>query len=264
MDELGDEARALLERYRRATAIDDAAVERALTRALTRAEGNEPRLRGPRPRRWRVGASAAAVLLMLGTAGLAYAELEFGWLSETMGRTSAAEYERASTPSPEVVSGAGGAETSTSLAVPPMTEQPLPPPAQPATEVETPPPKVIDAAPRKRSGERQPTNEAKPTESTTEVTQPIDAGALAEESRLLARARKALAKGEVARALEWAEEHERRFPDGLLAAERMIVQAAGLCRSDRTSEGRALLDELSRRHPGTPASAQVEAACEPQ
>jgi outer membrane protein assembly factor BamD (BamD/ComL family) len=85
---------------------------------------------------------------------------------------------------------------------------------------------------------------------------------LADESRLLGRIRKALDAGDFEAALDWAEEHARRHPDGALSEERLILEAVAACRGGRLDRGRACLASLRQRYPGTPAITPVEQACE--
>ena len=66
---------------------------------------------------------------------------------------------------------------------------------------------------------------------------------LAEESRVLEQARRALASAPAA-ALTLVREHAARFPDGQLAAERRLLEVEALYRVGRASEARTLASRL--------------------
>jgi hypothetical protein len=83
---------------------------------------------------------------------------------------------------------------------------------------------------------------------------------LEEELALLASAQTALRSGQAAQALALTDEHAKRFPKGMLGAERRLIRIRALCASGRKeqglAEGRAAFpDEAS------PGRQQLEAAC---
>jgi len=82
---------------------------------------------------------------------------------------------------------------------------------------------------------------------------------LAEEVSLLSRATKALRGGHAAEALKALDEHQSKFPHGLLSEERRAARAEALCSLGRTSEGRA---ELAHLAPQSPAAARAKQACD--
>jgi hypothetical protein len=78
----------------------------------------------------------------------------------------------------------------------------------------------------------------------------------------VASAQSALDHGQSARALEWLEEHDRRFPDGPLAPEGEALRLDALCAAGRMRDARA---ELLRWNAGHAASAsrRLPASCSP-
>jgi len=80
---------------------------------------------------------------------------------------------------------------------------------------------------------------------------------LPEEVRLLSKAEHQLSGGRADEALTTLAEHERRFPGGALAEERLAARVQSLCALGRVSEARADLARLARSYPG---SAQLERA----
>jgi hypothetical protein len=82
---------------------------------------------------------------------------------------------------------------------------------------------------------------------------------LAQEVALLSTATKSLNAGRAAEALKVLDEHQRKFPSGLLAEERRAARAQALCSSGRVSEARA---ELARLAPRSPAAARARQVCD--
>ena len=81
---------------------------------------------------------------------------------------------------------------------------------------------------------------------------------LAQEVALLSRATSALRAGRAGQALSLLNEHQRKFPNGVLTEERRAAKAQALCSLGRQSEGRA---ELSRLTPKSPAAVRAQRAC---
>ncbi|MFV8750877.1 hypothetical protein ACNOYE_10045 [Nannocystaceae bacterium ST9] len=254
----------LLARYRRASEPDDEAIERALTRVLIRAESESESEPAPAPapsfdrRAWWI--AAAMVLLALGGLSLLLAE---GLGGAPALRRSEAEYRRSDEPSSgEAREGAGSPRPrapGTASIVPVELDEPD---EQPRVEPSEPTP---TPEPRARRRASEPTPEPAPPEpdpiAETLAPTPTSARDLADESRLLGKARRALAAGDFTDAIDWAAEHARRHPEGLLAEERLMIEAVAWCRSGEHAEGRARLAELERRYGATPASAEIEATC---
>ena len=75
---------------------------------------------------------------------------------------------------------------------------------------------------------------------------------LPEEVRLLSKAEQQLSAGHPAEALTTLGEHERRFPSGALAEERLAARVQSLCGLGRVNEARMDLAKLGRAYPGSP------------
>jgi hypothetical protein len=85
---------------------------------------------------------------------------------------------------------------------------------------------------------------------------------LAEETRLLARARAHLRSAAPQAALAPLDEHARRFPDGQLAEDRMVLRAQALCESGDTDAGRRQAAALQRAFPRSSHLPRVRRACD--
>jgi hypothetical protein len=84
---------------------------------------------------------------------------------------------------------------------------------------------------------------------------------LAEETRLLERARAALAAGDPAGALGLATEHTRTYPRGALAEEAAVTRILALCRLGRTLEASGATARFLALSPKSPLRGRVEASC---
>jgi hypothetical protein len=82
---------------------------------------------------------------------------------------------------------------------------------------------------------------------------------LAQEVALLSRATSDLRAGRAGAALKSLDEHQRKFPNGMLTVERRAVRAQALCTLKRVSEGRA---ELSLLAPQSPAAGRAKQLCD--
>ncbi len=86
------------------------------------------------------------------------------------------------------------------------------------------------------------------------------ASSIAEEMRLIGRARKALGAGDNAAAVAIAAEHAQRFPSGQLTQERDAVRVRARCnRGDANARGAA--EKFLARWPKSPYAAQVRGSC---
>jgi hypothetical protein len=81
---------------------------------------------------------------------------------------------------------------------------------------------------------------------------------LAEEVALLSRATSALRAGQASVALKVLNEHQGKFPRGVLAEERRAARAQALCVLGRRAEGES---ELAKLPPGSPQAARVKQLC---
>jgi hypothetical protein len=87
------------------------------------------------------------------------------------------------------------------------------------------------------------------------------ADSLAQEVAILSRAGAELHAGRPATALKTLEEHQRKFPGGVLAQERTAARVRALCALGRTNEARAELARLTRTSPNSPHVARARKAC---
>lgn len=129
-------------------------------------------------------------------------------------------------------------------------------PPPPATTTSAPPPEVrsttIDPTPGEKATPALPTqNHAPPP--------PRSRNQLSREVALLSRATTALHAGDASAALQALDEHQRKFPNGVLREERRAARAIALCSLGRFNEGRA---ELERLTPNSPEAARARELCD--
>jgi hypothetical protein len=84
---------------------------------------------------------------------------------------------------------------------------------------------------------------------------------LSDEVALLSRAEVELNGGHPESALRELDEHERRFPHGLLTEERTAARVQALCALGRFAEGNAELAQLARVSPHSPLAERARQAC---
>lgn len=84
---------------------------------------------------------------------------------------------------------------------------------------------------------------------------------LAEEIRLLRAASDASRASNFAGALAFVDEHERRFPKGVLADERRVQKVLVLCDLDRESQARAEARRFTVDRPSSPLNARLSSSC---
>ena len=121
------------------------------------------------------------------------------------------------------------------------------PPADPAPAATIPPAlPTADPAPEPRvegaSSAPRPT-----ARSSSAPSDPLQ-----EEVRILSRAEQQLNSGHAEEALRTLAEHERRFPDGALAEERMAARVQCLCALGRLPAARADLAKFAHAYPRSP------------
>jgi outer membrane protein assembly factor BamD (BamD/ComL family) len=75
---------------------------------------------------------------------------------------------------------------------------------------------------------------------------------LAEEVSLVSKAEQRLYAGYADDALKILAEHERRFPNGTLAEQRMAARVQSLCTLGRIAEAKIDLAKLARAYPLSP------------
>ncbi|MES1175598.1 MAG: hypothetical protein ABUL62_14855 [Myxococcales bacterium] len=96
-----------------------------------------------------------------------------------------------------------------------------------------------------------------PAKPIVEPQRPEDR--LAQEVALLSKAMSDLRAGRAAEALKLLDEHQRKFPRGVLGVERRGARAQALCSLKRVAEGRA---ELARLAPQSPAAGRAKQVCD--
>ena len=84
---------------------------------------------------------------------------------------------------------------------------------------------------------------------------------LPEEVHLLSRAEQQLNLGHAEEALTTLGEHERRFPHGALAEERMAARVQSLCALGRVAEARSDLMRFARAYPRSAHLEHARAFC---
>ena len=84
---------------------------------------------------------------------------------------------------------------------------------------------------------------------------------LAQEVAILSRAGAELHGGRAQAALVVLDEHQRKFPGGVLTQERMAARVQALCALGRTKEAQSELARLARVSPNSPHEARARKAC---
>lgn len=137
----------------------------------------------------------------------------------------------------------------------PTLQPPLAHPHPPAAPL---PPAAGGTPPSPTPREVSPSKTVRPSSP-----QPDDptASDLAEETRLLARARARLRADAPGDALAALAEHARRFPQGQLTEDRMVLRAQALCESGATAAGRKQASALRAAFPSSSHLARVDRRC---
>lgn len=84
---------------------------------------------------------------------------------------------------------------------------------------------------------------------------------LEQELKLLSAARDGLKRGDSSQAMQHLEEHERRFPSGILAMEARALGVDALCAGGRREAAREAAEAFLKRWPESPLAARVRSAC---
>jgi len=84
---------------------------------------------------------------------------------------------------------------------------------------------------------------------------------LGQEVAIMSRATSDLHAGRAASALEAIAEHQRKFPNGVLAEERRAARVQALCALGRRNEAEAELELLLRRAPRSPTTLRAAEVC---
>jgi hypothetical protein len=130
------------------------------------------------------------------------------------------------------------------------------------------PPQVVapPAAPMEAPGTRVPVPvDMLPSVVAGEPSAPVSHRAprdrLAQEVAILSRAASYLEAGRAADALRAIEEHQRKFPNGVLKEERYAARVQALCALGRRDEAAGDLALLSRLAPDSPQVARARQSC---
>jgi hypothetical protein len=84
---------------------------------------------------------------------------------------------------------------------------------------------------------------------------------LAQEVAILSRAGAELHAGRPAAALTALDDHQRKFPSGVLVQERSAARVQALCALGRTKEARTAFERLARTSPSSPHVVRARKAC---
>jgi hypothetical protein len=277
MSEPNDEERALLDTYADRTSPSREQVEHALTRMMVRIESSKRPATLPDARRRFVWIAAA------GLATLVFATAAFAGVRWLRARSQPVEpsyganwVDRVETKGDAHVPNPHRSDLAPDLApappelVPEILEMPT------VVDIDVDvgldrsdatPRRHLEPKPLKReAADAEPadaeTADAEPADAEPAEAEPVEASVLAEESRLLAHVRRALHDDDFESALEWAEEHARRHPHGLLTEERLVLEAVAACRGGQRERGLAVAAQLREQYPNTPTLAKVEQSCQ--
>ena len=265
--QLDTEALDLLDAFRHQEQIPEAVHDRVWDRVATDIAAGSPGAEPASSARWaRRGAvlgllAAAAVgVLWLGGRGLVPDDVRapgnqagYDRLTTSPGGVTTPRDSRTSSPD------LAGRSASHSAPMAPTPSEPNPEPeAVPIPEAEPKPARAT--APRREPSPSKPRGSTS-SRTTPAPSEPEPGDTLAEENRLLGRARAALIADEPARALALLREHARRFADGVLTQERRALRAVALCEAGREDEGAAAARSFLRAHPQATLARRVRSAC---
>jgi hypothetical protein len=136
-----------------------------------------------------------------------------------------------------------------------------PPPASASAQEQPALPAIAPAAPTVEIEPPSAVAPAHPVKPPVETQAPAQRSQdrLAQEVALLSRATSDLRGGRAGAALKLLDEHQRKFPNGMLTVERRAARAQALCALKRVGEGRA---ELSHLAPQSPAAGRAKQLCD--
>ena len=194
-------------------------------------------------------AAAAAALLVLAVGDSDVTAVQDHGLQQAPNTPESAEGIRAKqepAPARRTATAAAASPDSPAEAVPtevlaPLPLAPEPEPPAPST------PRRSTATPRK----------APPLETPT-VASPTS---LAEETRLLDRARRAVVENRPKDALSLLRDAQSKFPTGVLRQERAVLRVVALCDAGKLAEGRKAAASFLRTHPQSALRSRAQGAC---
>jgi len=134
-----------------------------------------------------------------------------------------------------------------------------PPPPQPAASVVAPVVAPLPVAPEARA---EPAPALSPSEPAPRPSASGRRSTLAQEVALMSRAAASLQAGRAAEALKTLEEHQQKFPGGVLSEERLAARVQALCALGRRSQAEAELARLVRTSPRSPQVVRARQACD--
>lgn len=136
---------------------------------------------------------------------------------------------------------------------------PAPGPSKPSDSIPAPAPAPTSVpAPEAEASPAAPLPEPAPSVERRPAAPSRPADHLAQEVALLSRAQKELHAGRFTAALGLLGEHQRKFPRGTLAQERVAARIQALCGLGRNAEADA---ELARVSPGSLHAGRAREAC---
>jgi TolA-binding protein len=134
----------------------------------------------------------------------------------------------------------------------PLVREPEPGAAAPVLEAPSVPSHARPALAHARKAPRATTKAPSAEASSSQLEQ---------ELKLLSAARDGLKSGNTALAMERVQEHERRFPAGILAMEARALGVDALCAAGRHEAAREAAEAFLKRWPESPLAARVRSAC---
>jgi len=146
------------------------------------------------------------------------------------------------------------------------SHEPVPaPPPQKAPVVVLPPPPptpTIDTTPGVPVESLAPVPTVEKRVATPQpVVQDSPQSTLEAELALLRDAKKALDDGNATRSLAILDEHQRKFPSGVLVEERASTRVLALCAAGRTAEARTSAHDFLQQYPRSPSAPRVRGSC---
>lgn len=122
-------------------------------------------------------------------------------------------------------------------------------------------PAHIEPAPADDAPVSVPTTPEPPSVEKRAPAAARSADSLAQEVAILSRAGAELHAGRPAAALTALDEHQRKFPSGVLGQERSAARVQALCALGRTKEARSAFERLARTAPSSPHVVRARKAC---
>jgi hypothetical protein len=115
-----------------------------------------------------------------------------------------------------------------------------------------------EPATRSHPGPTLPAKVAAPSGPSREEGRP---GRFSDEVQLIRSAKLALDRGEPTLARQWLDQHGRRFPDGVFAAERDALRVVIDCSEDASTAGRRAAQRFLSTYPGSIHRDRIVRAC---